>query len=249
MNLSALFNNGVKAAKQNAPEILTAVGITGVITTVYFTAKGSFQAGDKIRAEEAITGTASDRKERLKQRTKLVWKCYIPAGVSAVATVACVVGSNKASSQRTAAAMAAYSLTEKAFTEYKEKVVETVKEGKEQKIRDEIVQDQVIATPPKEVFVFTGNEVLCCEMLTGRYFKSNMEALRKAENKVNSLINNYRYVTLNEFYDIIGVWHTEHSSKLGWDSDRLMELDFTSTITPDGQPCLCFNFNYIKPIA
>jgi len=224
------------------------VGITGVITTVYFTAKGSFQANDKIRAEEAITGTASDRKERIKQRTKLVWKCYIPAGVSAIATVACVVGSNKASSQRTAAAMAAYSLTEKAFSEYKEKVVETVKEGKEQKIRDEIVQDHVTANPPKEVFMFTGNEVLCCDMITDRYFKSNMEALKRAENKVNAMINEQRYVTLQEFYNAVGVWVGSHCDKLGWDESRLMELIFTSTITPDGQPCLCFTFNYINPL-
>ncbi len=62
-------------------------------------------------------------------------------------TIVCIVGSSKAGGRRTTAAVAAYSLTERAFSEYKEKVVEQIGKGQEQKIRDEIVQDQVDKKP------------------------------------------------------------------------------------------------------
>lgn len=250
MNLPNFFTNTIKLIKSNSPEILTAVAVSGVVTTSYLTGKASFAAANVIDWHEDNKRTSADPKERFKQRTKLVWKLYIPAGISGVVTVGCIIGSSRANSRRTTAAVTAYSLTEKAFSEYREKVVEQIGKGKEQKIRDEIAQDHISKKPPEsqEVIVVGSGHVLCCELFTHRYFRSDMETLRKAQNDINAKIVSDRYVPLDEFYYLVGLSFTTNSGNLGWDSDKLMELQFSTVLTDGGEPCLAFEYNYAKPL-
>ncbi len=249
MKPSELFANTVKTLKSNSPEILTALSVSGVVTTSYLVAKASFRASDVIRVDESVGGALRIEKP-LKERTKLVWKLYIPAGISGALTVGCIIGASKANGRRTTAAVTAYSLTERAFSEYKEKVVEQVGKTKEQSIRDEIVQDCVTKNPQgsREVIVVGTGHVLCCELFTNRYFRSDMETLRKAQNDINARIINHPYVTLEEFYDHVGLSYTSNSSNLGWDSDKLMDLVFSTVLGEGGEPCLAFEYNYTKPL-
>lgn len=147
-------------------------------------------------------------------------------------TICCIIGSSKASGKRTAAAVTAYSLTERAFSEYKDKVVEQMGVGKEQKIRDDMAQEKVANNPPssKDVVILGPGYVLCCELFTGRYFRSNMETLKQAEVAIRRKITQDAYVALDEFYELIGLPYTSNSSYIGWDSDKLMELKFTTTL-------------------
>lgn len=250
MNLSELVDRTVSLVKSNTPEILTALGIGGLVGTAVLTGKASMAAARTIDREQyRLDHDKVPHELEPKEKIKLVWKLYIPPAIAGAASIACIIGGAKSSGRRTAAAVAAYSLTEKAFTEYKEKVLEQIGENKEQKIRDAIAQDQVTNNPPsKEVIIVGGGQVLCCELLTHRYFRSDMETLRKAQNDINALINGQYYVTLSEFYDIIGLPYTSISSNIGWDSDKLMELDFSTVISEDGEPCLAFDYNYTKPL-
>lgn len=250
MNLSDIFTKTTKTLKSNSPEILTALGVSGVVTTAYLTAKASFAASEVIQDNENVGGTHGVPIERFKERAKLVWKIYIPAGVSGALTIVCIVGASKANGRRATAAVTAYSLTERAFSEYREKVVEQIGKGKEQTIRDNIAQDRVSNNPlgSKEVVVVGTGHVLCCELFTRRYFRSDMETLRKAQNDINMRVVNDMYVTLDEFYDLINLSHTSNSGGFGWNSDRLMELLFSTVLAEGGEPCLAFEYNYTKPL-
>lgn len=249
MTAQQLLNKTAHILKKNSPKIFAGFGVIGVGTTAYLASKATVQACDIIRANEAAEGAHDDPKERFKERTKHVWRLYIPTALSGTATVACIVGSARVGSRRTAVAVTAYSLSEKAFSEYRGKVVEQIGANKEQKIRDEIAQDHTTNNPPNNVIITTKGEVLCCELYTGRYFKSEMEALKRAENEINHMIINQMYVTLDEFYYLIGIGSTCVSSDVGWDSDKLMELEFSTTLTPAGEPCLAFKYNYVKPLV
>ena len=243
MGTPYFVTNAIKLFKYNSPEIFTALGVSGVVSTSYFVGKASFQAAKAIEFSD-------DPDMDTKDKAKLVWKLYIPATISGIATIGCIVGASKATGRRTTAAVTAYSLTEKAFTEYREKVVEELGKGKEKKIRDEIVQDHVSKNPSgsQEVIIIGTGHVLCCELFTHRYFRSDMEILRKAQNDINAKIVNELYVALDEFYDLIGLAYTSHSANVGWDSDRLMDLEFSTVISDNGEPCLAFDYNYAKPI-
>ncbi len=249
MNLSIFATRVLQNVKSKSPEILAALGASGVITTAYLSGKASYQAALMIDKEESVAGTHFDTKERFKERTQLVWKLYIPTAVSGTLTIACIVASYKGTGRRTAAAVTAYSLTERAFAEYRDKVVEEIGKSKEGKIRDKVVQERITNNPnTKEVIIVGGGQVLCCELYTHRYFRSDMETLRKAQNDINGMVVNELYVTLDEFYDIIGLPHTAVSSNTGWNSDKMMELIFTTALAEDGEPCLAFDYNYVKPL-
>lgn len=239
-------SNVLKLIKSNSPEIFTVLAATGVVTTAYLSASIAFRAAKIIDHHEEVDGVSDDPKERFKEQAKLTWKFYIPAVISGSATIGCIVASQKASSKRTVAAMAAYSVLDQVFDDYKEKVVEQIGPGKEQKIRDEIAQDKVIKCPPSQVLIVGTGHVLCCENFTGRYFRSDMETLRKAQNDVNSLAQKDLYVSLNEFYDLVGLPPTSNSDVMGWNFERNMELSFSAVLGPSSEPCLVFDYNYTK---
>ena len=250
MKLSDFGTNAVKAVRKNAPGEFTALSVAGVIGTAYLTGRASYKAALVINDEESRTGTSNDWKERLKGRGKLVWKLYIPPVASGVATVGCIFGLSRVTSRRATAAAAAYAVAERGFEEYKEKVTEELGKGKEQKIRDSIAQDKVDKNPPNnEIFIVNTGLVLCCELYTHRYFRSDMETLRRAEDTIKQRIETDMYVMLSEFYDQIGLPHTSHSDYVGWEEANRMELRFTTTLAENGEPCLAFDYSYIKPLA
>lgn len=249
MTLQAIFSNTLKQVKSNSPEILTALSVSGVLTTSYLVGKASYKASEIINDNERQEGVIQDRKERIKHRVKHTWRLYVPAGISGALTIGCIIGSSKANSRRTAAAVTAYSISERAFAEYREKVVEQLGNNKEQKIRDDLAQERVSNKPPSgEIVVVGDGHVLCCELYTQRYFRSTMEALRKAGNDINAKILQDVYVPLDEFYDLVGLEYTSMSNRMGWDSDKLMELRFTAVFGPGSEPCLAFDYNYVKPL-
>jgi Family of unknown function (DUF6353) len=224
----------------NAPAILTAFGVSGTVTTAYLTGKASYNAAKRLSEEPAdLSG---------REKVELVWDLYVPAGISAIVTVGCIVGASRISAKRAAAAYSLVTLSERAFEEYREKIVEKLGENKEKAARDEIAQTKVTSNPAGTVLAIGSGNVLCCELYTMRYFESSMESMRKAENNINAKLNHHMYATLDDFYDMVGLVQTSESGTIGWESDRLMELRFTTTLTPDGKPCLAFGFNYIRPL-
>lgn len=255
MNVGDIVTKGVQVVKANAPTILTGLSVVGLGATAYLTMKASAKATRHIDADNAAHGRIShleDTKTRVKREIKLTWRYYIPPAITGLTTVACIIGSNKVNGNRTAAAMAAYSLTEKAYSEYKEKVVEQIGANKEQRIRDDLAQKRVNeqAGTTNEVTVLGSGSFLCCELFTMRYFMSDMESLKRAQNTINAkLVNSLgNVVTLDEFYEEVGLPYTSKSGLLGWDTNKQVIFDFTSTLTPDGKPCLAFDYNYVKPL-
>lgn len=243
-NLLKQLENTVR---NNSPAILTALGISGTITTAYLAGKASFEACDAIRKEEATYGPADTFQQMAKERSALVWKSYIPAFASGTATILCIVGATRAGSRRTAAITAAYSISDRAFAEYRDKVVEKLGENKEKVIRDELAQSQLTNNPPRQDIIISGiGATLTLELYTGRYFSSDMETLRKAQNDINSQLNSQNEATLSDFYHLIGLPDTSESSRIGWNVDRLLDLEYHAILTEEGKPCMAFAYNYVK---
>src|SRR5215204_1916820 len=216
MSVSELLKRTEKLVVDNSPAILTALGVTGAITTAYLTGRASYKAALIIDQVERKTGTAGDRRERIRQRTELVWRLYIPVVGTGVLTVACIIGANRIGTRRAAALAAAYTLSERAFSEYKDKVIETIGTKNEQELRDELARERVSRTTgSSEVVVLDGRQVLCFDSYTGRYFLSSMEELRAAQNKVNHRILNQYYASLGDYYTLVGLNSTALSEEVG----------------------------------
>lgn len=233
-------------AVENGPAILTAMGAVGVVTTAVLAAQGASKATLMIEEVEHREGVADDPKQRLKERAQLVWTCYIPAATMGVATISCIISANSISNKRTAAVMSAYTLAEKGFKEYQEKVVEQFGETKDRKVREAVLQDRMESEPvsKREVIIAGSGEVLCFDTLTGRYFKSSMEELRKAENDVNYQIINNMYASQNEFYRALELSGVKGGEDVGWNNDKRLELNIMAVLSDDGRPCLALEYKH-----
>lgn len=238
MQIPKFLLNAQKASIVNAPHILTGTAVLGVVVTSYLTARATVKAVRHIDCLPDFNEVPTKR-ERITHDAKAVWKYYIPPVASGIATVTCVVTADIQNTKRHGAAVAAYTLTEKALRDYRSAVANEVGEDKEREIRGSV--------SPDVVFVGTG-KVLCLDETSGRYFMSSKAELERARNSTNASVLSELYVTLSEFYAELGLAPTTLSDKLGWDSDRLLELEFHGALSPEGEPCVGFNFNYLKPL-
>ena len=125
------FFNTVKAGTiKHSPEILTGVGIAGMITTTVPAVKATPKALDLIAIAEDEKNDTLTKVEVV----KTAWKPYIPAAVTCAASITCLIGASAVNAKRNAALATAYELSKTALTEYKEKVIETVGAKKEEVI-------------------------------------------------------------------------------------------------------------------
>lgn len=232
----------------NTPAILTAVAVAGAVSTAVLTGKASFKAADVIAAAEEFNRHVPEAPELdQKAKVKLVWDLYLPPAATLLLTISSVVLINQIGTRRAAGLAAAYGVSEKAFSEYKDKVAETIGKQKEQKVRDDVAQDRVTKNPPpaSQVFLSDESRVLCYESYTGRYFQSSMEDLKAAQNNLNYQVNNQYYASLSDFFDLIGLERTTLSDEVGWNSDELLEVSFSTTITEHQKPCLVLDFKVV----
>jgi len=248
-SISEIAKRATKFASNNSPAILTATAVTGVVTTAVLAAKASFEAADILAMEEELRPDQYLQmleEDRL-GRAKLVWKCYIPAGIAGVSTIAACVASQHISSRRNAALLSVASLTENAFSQYKEKVLEQIGETKEQKVRDAVAEQMVKDNPPKaaEIIVTGKGEMLCLESYSGRYFRSTPNDIEKAAISVNQYILQNMYADQNEFNNLLGLEPTTQGYEVGWNIDKLIELQFSSMLTQDKEPVLVVGYMHI----
>jgi len=233
--------------RENSVEIMMGTAITGTLATAYLSARAGYIARTTLEAAEVTRGPSTTRMERFKERIKPTWKLYIPPAVAVSVTVFAIYKGVDISKAQTAAATTLLAASERVFAEYKTKVVEEIGAKKELAIRDQIAQEGVANNPPPTVIIGSG-KVLCKEEHTGRYFECDMETLRRAVNTVNAQMNRGFYATLDDFYYEVKLPSTESSTRVGWENDRMLDLTFTTAMSPDGRPCICFSYNYLKPL-
>lgn len=248
MKLSDTAKKVENSLRSNSPAILTGIGVSGTVTTAFLAAKAGYESFDLIRIEKNRSfATNPSHVLTRKEKVKVVWKRYIPAAISGALTVGCVIGAARVGSKRAAAAYSLLSVSERAFVEYKEKVVEQLGIKKEQVIHDEIAKDRMAKDPVSNVVVLGSGEVLCYEIHTGRYFMCEIVRLKRAENEINSQMIRENEASMNDFYHLVGLPYTSFSSKTGWNSDKMLELRFSTQMSEDMRPCVCFEYNYVIP--
>ena len=242
-SISKFFKNLSTWSVKHSPEILTGLGIVGMATTTVMAVKATPKALKLIEAKknqlETETLTIADT-------VKTTWKCYIPAAITGVTSIACLVGASSVNARRNAVLATAYNISKMALTEYKDAVVETVGEKKEQAVRDVVAKKKVEKDPVQntEVIITDKGTTLCYDGVFGRYFRSDIDTIKRAINSINRDIVSDMYVSLNEFYDEIGLAHVDIGDELGWNiDDGQIDVYYSSQLAADGTPCLVITFN------
>lgn len=241
-NVSKLIKGVQAFTTKHSPEILTGIGIAGMVTTTILAVR------ETPKALMLISDAAYEKKDyelTTAEKIKACWKCYVPAAVTGTVSIACLVGASSVNLRRNAALATAYKLSETALTEYREKVIETVGEKKERLVRENIDKDHLEKNPvTNNNVIVTGNgDTLCYDSLFGRYFNSDIDKIKRAINELNRELIMDNYVSLNDFYDRLDLDHIEIGDDLGWNvDDGLIDIDFGSQLASNGRPCITLNY-------
>lgn len=241
MSLKSMLSQIEKFTTDNSPEILTAFGVVGVVSTAYLSGRAA------IKATRLVEEFDQDPYEPMTavELVDLTWTCFVPPLITGGLTIGCILGANHISNRRASALAMAYTISDRAFAEYKERVVEKIGNRQEQEIRDEVAQAQVDRNPVSEqTVIMTGQgEVLCYEHFSGRYFKSDMETLRKAENDINFQIVNEGHASVSDLYFLLGLKPTSISEEVGWNTDYPLSIVYSTTMSEDNTPCISIDFD------
>lgn len=238
--------------RNNSAAIMAGVAAVGLIAT----AVTSFRAGGKTilalseRKKELEALLDSEdikmKKKGITETAKIVAPIVLPSVVLGGVSIACIFGSHSASRRRIAALSAAYSISESAVKDLEGTMKKLLGEKKAKEIKDAVVKEKMKdekAPDNKEIIITGKGDVLCKDMYSGRYFRSNADRIGKAINWASAEIRDTMYISLNEFYDQLSIPRIPLGDDIGWNLDDLdggsLPITYSAILTEDDQPCLC----------
>lgn len=256
VNVTQMFNTAKSFMTKHSPEILTGVGIAGMITTTVLAVKATPKAMELIEeAERQKHADIHGQYHRVEREpltklevVKAAWKPYIPAAITGTLSTACLLGASATNYKRNAALATAYQVAATTLADYKEQVVESIGEKREKTIREKVAQKQLDRNPEvtTEVIITGNGEVLFVEPVSMRSFTFDINRLDKVINDLNyrMVVGMEEYISLSEFYDEIGLPRTSVSDEIGWNlgKDGQIEISRHACTTSDGKPALMLEY-------
>ena len=245
--ITKFIENVLSFTKEHSPELLVGLGVVGMASSAVLAVRATPKALDLIEDKKDELETNDLTKKEVVQAT---WKQYAPAVGLGVVSASCIVLGTSQNIKRNTALATVYALSESTLREYKTKVKEIAGEEKAKEIDREVAKARVrekitvVETEGSEYIHHTGNgDTLIYDSLSGRYFRSSRNAIESAVNSINkSLLNDY-IMTVNEFYNEMGVPTIGAGSLIGWRSDKeLLDVGFDSDIDQNGNPYLILTY-------
>lgn len=240
--LTNFFKSTRTFLEKHSPEILTGIGVAGMITTTILAVKSTPKALILIEEKKKELGT--DELTAI-EVVKTAWKPYIPALALGIASASCIIGASAVNAKRNAALATAYAISERTLVRYRDKIIDTIGEKKEKEVREKIAQDEVDKNKVSNngVIVTSKGNTLCRDAISGRYFRSDIDKIKKIVNELNRQMIYQNYISLNDFYYELGLDPVKNGSALGWNLDSgLIELDFSTCLAENDEPCVVIDY-------
>lgn len=246
MNIASYVKTAKSVITANSPVLLLGTTIAGVVTTGVLAAKAGYKArGIVDEAEGRYKGQDDEEfiELSIQEKAQLTWLSYATAGISGVGTVAAAVGTHTIHTKRANAMAALYAVTSNKLDDMTEKAEELLGPKKTQQLKDEVAQKQVDRTPvdDNEVYLLDNGTQLCFDEWTGRYFMSSMTKIENAVNEINRNLIDYGEVSLNEFYDRIGLPTVPMGESFGWCGNKI-DARFGAVNTINGRSAISVGF-------
>lgn len=254
-NLEKIFRPIAKQVSKYGPEIAVGVGIAGMITTTILAVKATpkslrlIEAEKKRRNHEIKEEAKESGKDTVRlidrlsilDTVKVAWKPYVPAMISGALSIGCIVGASTVHVKRNAALATAYQLAANTLSDYKEKVIETIGEEREKEVQKKVDAKKVEKINSTEPSFVRKGKPLCIEPISGRPFEMDLEDVKAAINRLNYRLTGgmEECISLSEWYDEIGLKHTDVSDYMGWNiySDGLITVTEVPSSTDEGELC------------
>ena len=239
-----------RLAKNNGPLIgmITAgVGFTGSIIE---TARATVKAVRHTDRVEKDRGTKLTGSELVGEN----WHFYISSILLWIGSIMSLCFSAKGYKKSIKSLAALYAASESARKNIEEQAREALGDRKYEELQDDVAQKTLEKNPVRETGILaTGHgEHLCFDSLTGRYFRCNIDWIKRAVNNFNNRICvqkcGYSY---DDLFDEISPSFdpTIFGRNVGWGPNRgVADIRYSSKIASNGEPCLVMQYR-LPPYA
>jgi len=248
MGLGSIISIGKTFITSNAPQILTAFGIISLGASIATTVVATNKAIEK-KEEVGIPDEDASKLDVARHYAVNYGPLYVPSVLLALGSVGCFLGANHIHLKRQAVLLAAYELSEKAYQAWRDKTYETLGDNKTLALREGIAEDKYLAsrselaTNPPNLIITPYGDVKCFDPMSGRYFMSCADYIRQAQAKIIKRLPDDMYVSLNDFYDELGLPPTKMGNALGWDlMDIHPDIILSSSLDEHDEPVLVIDY-------
>lgn len=239
--------------KRNGSTILTCAGALGVVATAVTAVKAT------PKALQLLDEAAEEKQEDLTrmEKIKIAGPVYVPSILMGAGTVTCIFGANMLSKRQQASLISAYTLLDKSYKEYKDKVKELYGEDSDKHIRAEVAQDNYDLYEDEETEdeyedEFEDGKLLYYDQFSNRYFRSTLADVLNAEHNINKILYTQGGAYLNDFYELLGIEKIPSGNELGWSVGILesmywaqwIEFDHEKVAMDDGMECYIITMRY-----
>jgi len=246
MSWTNMLRTAQEFAIRNSPTILSGVAAIGVVTTSVLAAKAGYSSAFRLQSawndRPQLQGEDLEPLSR-REEIEIVWKEFIPPAIVGVITLTAIIGSNRIGNRRAAALAAAFTISEKMAEEYRQKVIEHMGAQKEEMVRSDVARDRIGRTDGVETLILGEGEIIFYDSWSDRAFTSTRQRVEDAVNQINYQINQAWAASLTEFFDLLGLKATGVSDSFGWNTDELLDVNYTSCLLPDGRPACEIRYN------
>lgn len=208
--------------KQHGAIILTSLEIAGIAASMVVSARSAVKASKRLEERKAAKREPLTKMEV----AKIAIPTYAPAVALGVTTAGVAVGSALLNKRTQAGLASAYALLDQGYKEYKKKVEELYGEDATKKVMTEIAKEK--ATDENRPSELDPKVQRYYDDYSGRYFYSTRECILEAQIFANKTLNDFGYLSLNEFYDFLGIEGVDGGDEIGWSITELFDCCWTS---------------------
>lgn len=238
--------------KRNAGNICTVIGCCGVVATAIVASKCTMKSVYLL--DDARARKQTDELDPADVR-KVMIKSYFPVVLVAGGTMAAIIIGNNFQNRRYASLLAATAVMQQSFNRYKQKVREELGQEVAEKIENEIIFSEISNKPVLldgvEQSQWSDGHELFYESWSGRYFYSKDIDVFNAEYCINRNLVLRGYVSLNEFYEFLGIEKGDLGDAIGWNQYQgeanygYIWIDFHHRTIDDGvHKCTVIDYVY-----
>lgn len=243
--------------KRNKRNILSGMALGGIGINAYSWFKAGYMCKpimDGMQEEMDLVEDGDKSAERavVFDAAKKIIPKVLPATISSIATGGAIVLANNEAAKEIAVLSTCYTFAKTNLSDTKNKMKEMFGVKKERDVRDKVVNDrfQNGVMPPPDMNPGPGDSI-CKDEYSGRYFYSNAAKIQHAIDKISMSLIGETWVSLNDFYDLIGLDNIKMGDDFGWGPEDCnfssIPITFTACLDDRSRPVLVVEFD-VRPL-
>ena len=216
-------------------EWVLAPAVSGIIITAVLAARSHKKACEVVSTDDS-----------LKEKVKKTWHIYAPSVATGALTIGYMVWVVHGKNTKIAALSASLDHTTSILSRMKNTLPEEYKNAK----LEEAVEKSPVTRGKEDVSYEKmprdpETSVPCLDEWSGRLFYGSIETIRKYVNDINQklLFGGHSFISVNEFYSLLGLDHIRAGEELGWTCENPMEVDYHGFLTDENKLVLLVSYS------